>query len=81
MEKQIAEIMEQLKYYNIKCIKNGIWIKFQMRNKQNKVIVTLRCYVENNFNPKSKWYETIDTTVRKLKSDYQYITSYRLDCQ
>ena len=81
MEKQITEIMEQLKYYNIKWIKDGIWIKFQMLNKKNKVVITLRSCVEDNFNPKSKWFWKTENVVNTLKSDYNYVTSYRLDCQ
>jgi len=81
MEKQLAEIMEQLKYYNIKWIKDGIWIKFQMLNNKNKVVVTLRSCVEDNFNPKSKWFWKTESAVNTLKSDYSYVMSYRVDCQ
>jgi len=80
MEKHLKEIMEQLKYLNITVVKIEGWYKFQIRNKQDKVIVTLRNYIDNNFNSKSKFYETVETTVNKLKSDYYYVTSYRMDC-
>ena len=81
MEKQLAEIMEQLKYHNIKWIKDGIWIKFQILNKKGKVVTTLNRYCEENFNPKSKYYCTTESVVNRLKSDYNYVVSYRLDCQ
>lgn len=81
MENQIKEVMEQLKYYNIKWIKSGFYIKFQMRNKNNKVIATLRFYAETNFNSKSPFYRTTKEVVDSLISDYRYVTSYRLDCQ
>jgi len=81
MEEQLKEVMEQLKYYNIKWIKDGIWIKFQIYNKQNKVVTDSRWYVEDNFNPKSKWYSTTEKMVGHIIMDYRYVVSYRLDCQ
>lgn len=81
MENQLVQIMQQLKYYNIKWIKSGSYIKFQMRNKKNKVVATLRFYADENFNPKSPFYSTTEQIVNTLKSDYNYVTSYRVDCQ
>ncbi|MBX4266575.1 hypothetical protein [Clostridium estertheticum] len=81
MEKQLKEIMEQLKYCNIDVVKKDGWIKFRMRNKQDKVITTLRCYSNENFNPKSEWFVSTETMVKYLKADYNYVVSYRLDCQ
>ena len=81
MSEQLTEIMEQLKYYNIKWIKDGQLIRFQMRNKNNKVIATLRYFSEDNFDIKSKWYRETESIIKHLKSDYNYVVSYRLDCQ
>lgn len=81
MEKQLKGIIEQLKYQNIIWVKDGIFIKFQIRNNKNRVVATLRNYVEDNFNPKSEFYRTAKEIVERLKSDYNYVVSYRLDCQ
>ena len=77
----IESVLEGLKYHNIVVNKKDGYIKFQIRNKKDKVIATLRSYVDNNFNPKSEWYSTDKVKINQLISDYNYVVGYRLDCQ
>lgn len=81
MENQLKEIMEQLKYHNIKIKKENGMIKFQIFNKKDKFVTNLRFYSDNNFNPKSEWHCTTERIINTLKSDYNYVVSYRADCQ
>jgi hypothetical protein len=42
MENQLKEIMEQLKYHNIKIKKENGMIKFQIFNKKDKFVPNLK---------------------------------------
>ena len=77
----IESVLEGLKYKNIIATKKDSFTIFRMRNKQNKVITALRCYTDENFNPKSEWYSTDEVKINQLISDYNYVVGYRLDCQ
>ena len=81
MEKQLKDIMREVEYLKIILVKEDGWIKFKMLNNKNKVISTLRRYVENNFKPSDKFFCSTEKVVDALKSDYRYVMSYRKDCQ
>lgn len=55
MEKQIEVITKALKYYNIQVVKEHNLIRFQILNKSKTWKLTLRSYVDNNFNTDSKF--------------------------
>jgi hypothetical protein len=79
-ENQLKEIFDTLKYYKLELIYEGGINKFYIKNKQGKIVSLLRSFHDNNFNPASEFYSSSEDKINKIKSDYNYVLNYRMDC-
>ncbi len=79
-ENQLKEIFDTLRYYKLELIYEGGINKFYIKNKQGKIVSLLRSFHDNNFNPTSEFYSSSEDKINKIKSDYNYVLNYRMDC-